>query len=82
MDFDLVSDVHIDYWDIRLPLKYPCGSRKHAPCQLTPMSNILVVAGDVECQHKLQRCKSANRKLKSKKTRASEKSIFAAVFRF
>ena len=47
MDFDLVSDVHIDYWDIRLPLKYPCGSRKHAPCQLTPMSDILVVAGDV-----------------------------------
>lgn len=47
MDFDLVSDVHIDYWDIRLPLKYPCGSRKHAPCQLTPMSGILVVAGDV-----------------------------------
>ena len=46
---DLVSDLHIDQWDLTLSNMYPCGETKHFPFQWKEVdhSNILVVAGDI-----------------------------------
>ena len=46
---DLVSDLHIDQWDLTLSNLYPCGEIKHFPFQWKEVqhSNILVVVGDI-----------------------------------
>jgi len=47
--FDVVSDLHIDQWDLSLENKYPCGEIKHFPFiwDDKPKSDILIIAGDV-----------------------------------
>lgn len=46
--FDLVSDLHIDQWDRKMEIKYPCGVVKHYPYfPKNPQNKLLVVAGDV-----------------------------------
>ena len=48
LKFDVVSDLHIDQWDLNIKNKYPCGHKKHFPLQWKETdSKILVVAGDV-----------------------------------
>ena len=46
---DIVSDLHEDYWNLDLPLSYPCGSRRHKPFKIIPSpdTDILIVAGDI-----------------------------------
>lgn len=44
---DIVSDLHIDHWDVTIPVKYPCGNRIHYPLDITPQSDILIIAGDI-----------------------------------
>jgi predicted phosphohydrolase len=47
---DIISDLHQDYWDLRLNFAHPStGHRHHAPFTLnpTPGTDILIVAGDV-----------------------------------
>ena len=46
---DIVSDLHQDYWDLRLNLRHPSGIRSHVPFEINPTSgtNILIVAGDI-----------------------------------
>ncbi len=44
---DIISDLHIDHWDVTIGVKYPCGSRIHHPFKITPQSDILIVAGDI-----------------------------------
>jgi len=31
IDIDIVSDLHIDNWDLSLTCKYPCGERNNYP---------------------------------------------------
>ena len=46
--FDVVSDLHIDQWDLNVKNKYPCGEVKHFPCEWKDSDiKLLVVAGDV-----------------------------------
>ena len=47
---DIISDLHQDYWDLRLNFAHPSnGYRHHAPFNLNPTlgTDILIVAGDV-----------------------------------
>ena len=49
LELDLVSDLHIDQWDSKLPNLYPCGEIKTFPLSwdIVNHSKILVVAGDI-----------------------------------
>ena len=44
---DIVSDLHIDHWDVTINVKYPCCERIHHPFNLIPQSDILIVVGDI-----------------------------------
>ena len=46
--FELMSDLHIDYWDHKLKTNTPCGSIKTFPQKLEEkLDTILVIAGDI-----------------------------------
>lgn len=47
MDFHVVSDLHIDHWDLNLYVKYPHGERKNFPFPLEKNKGILIIAGDI-----------------------------------
>lgn len=46
---DIISDLHIEYWDTNIPNKYQHSIVKHKPFKLVPTqdADILVVAGDI-----------------------------------
>jgi hypothetical protein len=45
---DISSDLHIDQWDKRYKMAYPCGKVKTSPIKFSQTKNrILIVAGDV-----------------------------------
>lgn len=46
--FELMSDLHIDYWDHKIKTNTPCGSIKTFPQKLEEkLDTILVIAGDI-----------------------------------
>lgn len=49
MQLDIVSDLHIDYWDAKLGTKHAPDRIKHAPLNWKdkPKSDILIIAGDI-----------------------------------
>ena len=47
MRFEIMSDLHIDYWDLKLPLKHQSGERKNFPLDVENRKDILVIAGDI-----------------------------------
>ena len=45
---DIVSDIHVDQWSTKYTSKYPCGDIVNKPYSFNnPLSNILIVAGDI-----------------------------------
>jgi predicted phosphodiesterase len=45
---DVVSDLHIDQWDVSLNIENPCGEVSNSPYKFKETSNrILVIAGDI-----------------------------------
>ena len=51
MKVDLISDLHIDHWDLRIKCDHPCGERKSYPffdvTDIKPGSEVLIIAGDI-----------------------------------
>lgn len=54
IDIDIVSDLHIDNWDLSLTCKYPCGERNNYPMiQKYNKNKILIIAGDISDDYNL-----------------------------
>ena len=51
MKVDLISDLHIDHWDLKIKCNHPCGERKSYPffdvTDIKPGSELLIIAGDI-----------------------------------
>ena len=48
---DYISDLHIEMWDQRYNIKYPCGKRSNYPLDINIFKNsnskILIASGDI-----------------------------------
>lgn len=51
MKVDLISDLHLEHWDLNFKCDYECGERKHLPffenVKIKTNSEVLIVAGDI-----------------------------------